>query len=199
MGERDLATNLKKAQRLKAALVFVDESGLLMAPLVRRSWAPRGQTPLLYQRTSFRQKVSVIAALSVSPQRRRVGLYFSLRPNANVTASWLKAFLRDLAAHLRYPLRIVWDRLPSHRARSLQAFLQRRPRLHTVLLPPYAPELNPVETLWPYLKQNPLANLPLPDASALAQTARQQVRCLQHRQQLLRSFVTSTPLFLRLR
>jgi hypothetical protein len=177
----------------------VDESGLLMAPLVRRSWAPRGQTPLLYQRTAFRQKVSILAALSVSPQRRRVGLYFSLRANANVTTPWLKAFLRDLASHLRHPLLIVWDRLPGHRARSVQVYLGRRRRLHAVLLPPYAPELNPVETFWAYLKQNPLANLAAPDAPALAHTARWQARRLRHRQALLRAFIGSTPLFLRLR
>jgi hypothetical protein len=127
--------------------------------------------PLLYQRTCFRQKVSVIAALSVSPKRRRVALYFSLRPHAKLNARWLKTFLRDLAADLRYPLPIMWDRLPSHRARSLQAFLQRRPRLHPVLLPTYAPELNPVENLWAYPKQNPVRNLALPDGSALARTA----------------------------
>lgn len=179
-------------------MVFLDESGLLMAPLVRRSWAPCGETPLFYQRTAFRQKVSLIAALSVSPRRKRVGLYFSLRANTNVTASWLIAFVRDLAAHLRHPLLIVWDRLPSHRARCLQQFLQRRPRLQAILLPPYAPELNPVETLWAYLKQNPLANLAAPDAFALARTAQRQARRLQRRQILLRSFLCSTPLFLRL-
>lgn len=167
-----------------------------MAPLVCRSWAPGGRTPLLYQRTAFRQKVSIIAAPSVSPRRRRVGLYFSLRANANVTTSWLKAFLRDLASHLRHPLLIVWDRLPGHRARSVQVYLDRRRRLHAALLPPYAPELNPVETFWAYLKQNPLANLAAP---ALAHTARRQARRLQHRQDLLRAFIGSTPLFLRLR
>ena len=166
-----------------------------MAPLVRRSWAPRGQTPILYQRTRSYQKVSVIAALSVSPQRRRVGLYFSLRPNANVRAAWLRAFLADLAAHLRHPLLVVWDRLPGHRAQSVQQFFQRRPNRHSAFLPPYAPELNPVEHFWAYLKHNPLANLAAPDALTLTHIARRHAKRIQRRQALLRSFIASTPLF----
>lgn len=179
---------------MNASLVFVDESGLLLTPLVRRSWAPRGRTPVLYQRGRSREKVSCIAALSVSPRRQRVGLYFSLRPNANVTIPWLIEFLRDLANHLRRPMLLVWDRLPGHRARRVQQSLRRRD-ITGVLLPPYAPELNPVETLWAYLKQNPLANWAPPDALTLARVARRRTRRIKRARHLLRAFLRSTPLF----
>lgn len=178
--------------------MFLDESGLLMAPLVRRSWAPRGRTPILYQTTRSREKVSIIAALAVSPKRRRVGLYFSLSPNANVTASWLVAFVRDLARHLQNPITLIWDRLPAHRGRTIRRFLERRKRCRVVFLPPYAPELNPVESFWSYLKTNPLANLAAPDAEHLSRLAHRQARTVQQRQALLRSFIPSTPLVLRL-
>lgn len=168
---------------------------MLLAPLVRRSWAPRGRTPVFYQASRSREKVSCLAAVSLSPQRRRVGLYFSLRPNTNLTTRWLRAFLRALTRHFHNPLVLVWDRLPVHRARSVEDFLARHPRLHTVLLPPYAPELNPVENLWAYLKQNPLANLAAHDAQHLAHIAQQQTRRLRHCPLLLRSFLRSTPLF----
>lgn len=180
---------------MNASLVFLDESGLLLAPLVRRSWAPHGHTPLLSQSLRYREKVSCIAALSLSPQRRRAGLYFSLRSNANLTTLWLRAFLRDLLCHFRNPVVLVWDRLPVHRARRLQAFFLRRQRVQVVLLPPYAPELNPVETLWAYLKHNPLANLSPPDAPTLAQIARRHARRVQSTPPLLHSFFRSTPLF----
>ena len=58
--------------------MFLDESGVLMAPLVRRSWAPAGQTPVLYQRGAHHRKVSVIAALCVSPERDQLRFYFRL-------------------------------------------------------------------------------------------------------------------------
>jgi transposase len=192
-----MAPGQKKAARLKASLVFLDESGLLLAPLVRRSWAPRGRTPILYQPGRSREKVSMIAALSISPKRRRVGLYFSLRPNANVTTSWVVVFLRELARHLRGPVILIWDRLPSHRARGVLKFLERRRRIHSVLLPPYAPELNPVEGFWSYFKQNPLANLSPEDAKALASIARRHAQALRGRTDLLRSLIQWSPLSLR--
>src|SRR5262249_56141343 len=99
-----VAPRAKKGRRLKAALVFIDESGLLLAPVVRRSWAPRGQTPILYQRGRAREKVSMIAALTLSPRRRRVGLYFSLGANANVTTAWLIPFLPPPTPPLPRPL-----------------------------------------------------------------------------------------------
>src|SRR3989442_37037 len=70
-----VAAGKKNVSGLNARLVFLDESGLLMAPLVRRTWAPRGQTPILLQRTRSHDKVSVTAVLTVSPRRRRVSLY----------------------------------------------------------------------------------------------------------------------------
>jgi putative transposase len=163
VGEGGVASHQKKARRLNATLVFIDESGLLLAPVVRRSWAPRGQTPILYQRGRARDKVSILAALTLSPRRRRPGLYFSLRANENVTTAWLVPFLRALRRHLRGAFVLVWDRLPGHRAHVVTTYLHRRHR-HVALLPPYAPELNPVEILWAYLKRNPLANFAASDA-----------------------------------
>jgi transposase len=170
-----------------------------MAPLVRRTWAPRGETPVLYQRTRSRERVSVIAALSVPPRRLRVGLYFSVLPNENVTVIHLQRFLADLRRQLQRPLVVIWDRLPGHRARSLHQVLARSRRVHLVFLPPYAPELNPVEYLWSYLKRNPLANHPAADASSLAKTAKRHARSLRRRPSLLRALLRATPLFSRRR
>lgn len=179
---------------MNASLVFIDESGLLLAPVVRRSWAPCGQTPILYQRGRARDKVSIIAALTLSPRRRRAGLYFSLRANENVTTAWLVPFLRAVTRHLRGPFVLVWDRLPGHRAHVVTEYLQRRRRI-AVLLPPYAPELTPVEILWAYLKRNPLANFAALDTDQLARVATHHVQRLRNRRALLRSFFAATPLF----
>ena len=82
-----------------------------MAPLRRRSWAPRGHTPRLRQRTRLRRKVSVIAALVISPRRHRVRGYFGLQPDANYDGEAILAFLKELRRTLRVPLTLVWDRL----------------------------------------------------------------------------------------
>lgn len=181
---------------MKAHLVFIDESGLLLAPLVRRSWSPRGRTPTLYQRTRRHEKVSMIAALSVSPKRRRVGLYFSLGANANINTAWMVAFLKDLARHLRGPIIVIWDRLTVHRARMIAQLVAARPRLHLVLLPPYSPELNPAEYFFAYLKMNPLANRAAEDTEQLFHIGSREVQQIARQQDLLRSFIQATPLSL---
>jgi transposase len=184
---------------LKASLVFLDESGLLMTPLVRRSWAPRGRTPLLHQRTRSRQKVSAIAALTISPQRRRVGLYFSLAPNENINSTGVKAFLQELRRHIQNPIILIWDRLRAHRSVHVRSWMEKRSNLSCVFLPPYAPELNPVENIWSYLKQNPLANFAATDIDELFRTTKRATQQISARPDLLRSFVKEVPLFLRLR
>lgn len=171
----------------------------MMAPLVRRSWAPRGQTPVLWQRARSHQKVSAIAALCVSPLRDHLQLYFRLHPNRNIRTPEVLAFLKVLLEQLGAPAIVLWDRLQVHRAKKVKAFVAASSTLRTVHLPPYAPELNPVEYLWSYLKLNPMANLALLDIADLAQATRSSTRSIQHDQILLRSFLDHSPLSLRLR
>jgi transposase len=165
-----------------------------MAPLVRRSWAPRGHTPILYQRTRSHQKVSAIAALCVTPQRDCVHMYFRLDADANINSTSVSYFLSNLSRHLRGPVVLLWDRFAPHRAKKARALIGKRD-IHPFFFPPYAPELNPVENLWGYLKTNPMANLAPLDVLTLAKTTRHHGRSLQRKQYLLRSFVENTPLF----
>ncbi|NOZ09469.1 MAG: IS630 family transposase [Gammaproteobacteria bacterium] len=127
-------------------------------------------------------------------------LYFRLHPDTNINAVLIIAFLRQLHQQLDpHPIVLVWDRLRAHRAKSVMAFLRDTRTIYPVLLPPYAPELNPIEYAWGYLKQNPLANYACFDTEELADTARHYARALQRKQHLLRSFVNHSPLSLRLR
>ena len=170
-----------------------------MAPLVRRGWAPRGKTPIVRQRTRPHRKVSVIGALCVAPERDRVRLHFRLHRDANVNARRTAAFLAQLDRQLGAPFVVVWDNLQAHRAIVVRDFLATHPHVRRVFLPPYAPELNPIEYLWGHLKTNPLANLAMPDVDELADVARSHARSLQHRSDLLKSFVRHSPLSLRLK
>ena len=72
-----------------------------MAPLVRRTQAPRGQTPVLKQKAACREKVSVIAALTLAPRRNRLGMYFRTRPRGFFDSEAVAGFLRELLGHLR--------------------------------------------------------------------------------------------------
>jgi len=170
---------------------------MLMAPLVRRSWSVRGHTPVLRQRGRCHQKVSAIAALCIPPARDRLALYFRLHQQANVNAERAMGFLEHLQRQLRTPIVLIWDSFQAHKGELVNECVLPR-SAHLEYLPPYAPELNPVEYLWAWLKTNPLANDPIIDLHILAQRTRRAAHSVQRRQDLLRAFLRHTGLPLRL-
>lgn len=89
--------------------------------------------------------------------------------------------------------------LTAHRAKAVKEFLGGKPHLNAYFLPPYAPELNPVEYLWSYLKNNSLANFAAFELDTLAAAARNSSRSMQRKEYLLRSFIDHNPLSLRLK
>ena len=118
----------------------------------------KGKTPVIGGDGGHRKKVSVIGAVSVSPAARRAGLYFSTRPDGFFTAEAVVVFLRDLLRHLRGKVVVVWDGGPNHKGPLIREFLRRNRRLTLERLPAYAPDLNPVEVVWSWLKYGRLAN-----------------------------------------
>ncbi len=171
-----------------------------MAPLVRRTWAPRGHTPVLLQRGRSRRKVSVIGALVISPRRRRVRAYFGLLPDANFDGELIRAFLMQLCRALRVPMTLIWDRLSAHIGAPVAPWLVRnRHRVCAHLLPPYAPELNPVELIWGHTKANPLANFAPRELDELLAQTHLATLAIGEDEPMLRSFLKHGPLSLRLR
>lgn len=165
-----------------------------MAPLVRRTWARAGCTPLLSQRTRSYRHVSTIGAISISPQRRRIGLFLRLHPGETIRGEQTVEFLRQLLRHLRDPVVLLWDRLPVHRSGQVGQFVEDHPRLHIEYFPGYAPELNPVEYLWSWLKRNPLANHCPNHLDELADDVLNASDQVFDNQPLLRSFIRATGL-----
>lgn len=152
---------------------------------------------MLWHIGRHRRKVSVIAALCVSPERRTVRLYFQLLVEKNFDAEAVLAFSKHLHRQLHAPMVFVWDRSNTHRTAAIRDFLARAGSCH-VHFPSYAPELNPVEYAWSYLKTKPLANLACPDVDELAIVGRRHARSIQRQPKLLRSFIDHSPLSLRL-
>ena len=175
-------------------MVFIDETGFLLHPLVRRTWAPRGRTPILRQRTRHHRRVSAIGGLSLSPRRRRLGWYLQFHVDATIRQEQVLDFLRHLLRHLGGPLIVVWDRLAAHRSRALRQWLRRCRRVHVEYLSGYAPELNPNEYGWAYLKNHPLANYCPMDVEQLHTRVVVVAQDVAGHQDLLRSFVHATGL-----
>lgn len=169
-----------------------------MLPTVRRTWGLRGKTPYLPYRLKGWSKVSAIGAVTVSPRRRRMGLYLHLWPDANISQEAVILFLRHLHRHLPGPLVLVWDRWSVHRGREVRAYRARQRWLHVEWLPPYAPDLNPMDKGWAHMKGHDLANHGLQDLDALTEAVSEDYRSVRRRQRLLRSFVRETGLPIRL-
>ncbi len=153
-----MAGSKKNAKRRKAWILFQDESGISERPSVRRTWAPKGETPVLIHAFNWK-KMSVCAALGYRWDGRRCRLWFQTRPGSYNTES-LIGFLKDLKRHLRGQRAIlVWDGLPAHKSREMQVYLQaHKSWLQVERLPGYSPDLNPVEDLWGNVKGQELAN-----------------------------------------
>lgn len=165
-----------------------------MSPLVRRTLAPEGKTPILRTKAAHRERVSATAALTISPRRHRLGLYWRTYPRDFVNAARSEEFLRGLLRHLRGPVIVVWDGGPMHKGEPIRRVLDDYPRLSLERLPPYAPELNPVEYLWTHLKYGQLANYLAENVFDLDETLRDHLadtRCSSGR---LRSFFNHSPL-----
>lgn len=169
-----------------------------MSPLVVRTWAPVGVTPILRQKTAMHEKVSCIGALGVSQRRDRLRFYFRLYPKQNINADRVLPFLDHLLRQLSGNVVVVWDSWATHRSRKVMAFLASHRRLRLEYFPSYAPQLNPVEYVWSHSKKNPLANLAAPTLSILTVSARRAGRSVQRREGLLRSFLRHSHLPLRL-
>ena len=127
----------------------------MLTPTVRRTWAPRGHTPLLYHRYRH-DRISAISAVTVSPRRQRLGLYCHFH-FTNISELEVVVFLRLLLRHLRGSIVLIWDGGSIHRGAIVEELLARHPRLQVERFPAYAPELNPDEQVWNHFKAT-LAN-----------------------------------------
>lgn len=180
--------------RSGASLVFTDESGFLLLPLVQKTLAHRGRTPILRHRARHRDKVSTAAALTLSPVRGHVGLYFQTYPNLYVNNDRYALFLREVLLHIHRPLVVVHDGANLHQGDPLRALCAAFPRLDLNKLPPYAPDYNPVEQLWNFEKDKELANFVPDDVAILNAKVCESLQEVQHDQDRLRSFFKATPL-----
>lgn len=131
----------------------------MLQPVVRRTWAPRGQTPIHYT-WDRHDRISVIGALTLAPQRRRIGVYFNYQ-FGNIVTHNVTSFLKQLHQQLQRNLVLVCDRWSVHRA-AVKRIQNHCDWLQVEWLPAYAPDLNPVEAMWSYTKHCDLANY-IPD------------------------------------
>jgi transposase len=189
-----VAADSANTQRRRACLVFFDETALSLTPNVRRSWAPVGHPAVLQHRFNWK-KASMAAALCYGVRGGGAQLAFHLQPG-NYNTDTLIQVLAELRRFLGgEKATLLWDGLPAHRSRAMRAWLAtQRHWLVVERLPASAPELNPVEGLWSWLKGTQLANLVCPTLQEVAEQAELGIERARRTPHLAYSFLRRTGL-----
>jgi transposase len=185
----DFPRILREAYRRGAHVAFLDESGFLLTPLVRRTLARRGQRVVM-RPSAEHDRVSAISCVTLSPQARHVGLYFGRWINHNVHGEEVVAFLEYLIGQLPGEWTVVWDRNNIHsKSKVVKAWLARHPNVVVEDFPPYDPDANPDEWVWSWAKYGELCNLCPADVEQLFDAVLDALESLKHQPRLLASFV----------
>lgn len=105
------------------------------------------------------------------------------------------AFLEQLALNFsgRHVF-VIWDGLGTHRSKKVQAWISKHRRLELLNLPPYAPELNPIEYGWGHVKSHQLANLTTESEADLFVHAKAAISRLCIRPDFLCPFLCHAPI-----
>ena len=176
-----MAGTKKNAAQERRTIVFVDESGLSERPSRVRTWAPKGQTPVLQYSFNWKQ-LSVVAGITYWR------FYFRLFPGT-IKGPQIVEFLKALRAQIKRKLLIVWDGLGVHKSHLVREYVESlNGKIQIEFLPAYAPELNPTEYIWGHLKQHEMANLCVKRFAELTPFARNRLRSMQRRPTLIRAF-----------
>jgi transposase len=183
-----MARGKKNARRRHATIVFLDESGFSERPSIRRTWAPRGCTPVLRHRQRSWSQLSAIGAVAANPGQCGARPFLMFKPGT-VRSPDLVRFLRHLHRHIEGHVLLLWDGLNVHRSAETRAYITAQSDWLTVnRLPAYAPELNPVEALWAWLKGTAVPNLCPENIRVLHHALSNARRRVRRRPALVRAF-----------
>jgi len=170
----------RKAEQEKRTIVFIDESAFYLLPMLVRTYAPCGQTPVLSVKLT-RDHLSAIGAITTK------GRIFMQSQDHSYKGHDVVRFLKMLLGKIPGKLLIIWDGATIHRCQAIKDFLSAggAERIHLERLPGYAPELNPQEGVWNLLKRCELKNLCCQDLEQVGQQLRLAKERLRHRKKVL--------------
>lgn len=179
-----MAGDQKKAEQEGRTLVWIDEAGFYLLPAVARTYAPRGQTPVLRAPLSY-DHLSSISAITPDGQ-----LLMQLQEDA-YHGSEVVQFLKHVLRHVPGKLLIMWDGASIHRGQAIKDFLSAggAKRIHLERLPGYAPDLNPDEGIWRYLKHVELKNVICHNQCELRYELRLAAARLRHKRDVIQACI----------
>lgn len=171
-----------RAKRRGAEIYFWDESGFRADAVQGRTWGVKGQTPVISV-PGKRQSVSAASAVNAK------GAFWFATYQGGLSAELFVAMLMLLMRHRRKPLFLVLDSLPAHKAKVVRDYVEATDgKLELHFLPGYAPELNPDELVWNYMKRTGTARRPLTSGQSLQDCVEADLKAIQTNRDLVRSF-----------
>lgn len=189
-----MAAGKKGAKNLGACIGFWDESGISQKPSVRRTWAPKGMTPIILSTGSWKSR-SVVGIIVTRPDGKKPKLFlriFSRTIRSDEVIRTIKEFRR----HVKGTLLLLWDGLGAHTSGKTKNFLKtQRHWLRIRRFPAYTPELNPVEYLWSCGKNKDFAHLYVDTVADLDTHIRKYKRRIRRNPNLLTGFLKKSSLF----
>lgn len=175
----------QRAKRLGATIFFLDEAGFQSDPPLGRTYGLKGQTPVVPS-SGQRQSLTVISAGTAS------GGFWAVTYAGKLDAETFVEFLRDFLKGRRPKVFLVVDGHPAHKANVVKAYVAAlKGRLELHFLPPYAPDLNPDEFVWNYMKNNGVSKKPLKQNESLRKRVEQDLTDLQGNKVLVASFFSA--------
>jgi transposase len=161
---------------------FWDESGFRADAVHGRTWGKKGQTPVV-ERPGQRQTISAASAVNAK------GGFWYCTYEGGLTAELFVRLLRQLMRYRVRPVHLVVDGLPAHKTRLVKDYVaSTEGRLTLHFLPGYAPDLNPDELVWSYVKRTGVARKPLRKGEKLREKIDAQLAAIKQAPALVRSF-----------
>jgi transposase len=135
-------------------LIFIeDETILKLLPPLRRMWMRKGQQVKV---PTPGQNDDICLYGVIELDSGNTFHAFHDKGRSDYTIAYLQQLLDR---YPQQPILLIWDQASYHTSNAVEEWLADHPRITTMELPKYAPELNPVEHIWRQLKDRVAANL----------------------------------------
>jgi transposase len=172
----------RQAKEENGDIFFWDESGFRADAVHGKTWALRGQTPVV-QRPGQRQSVSAASAVNAK------GAFWFCTYEGALNAELFVTLLKTMMRYRRRPVHLVLDSLPAHKKACVREYVEStRGKLTLHFLPGYAPDLNPDELVWSHVKRTGVARRPLRQGEKLQEKVIEQLTEIRNQPALVRSF-----------
>jgi len=179
----ELPKIMKHVRRWQAILYFQDESGVSLTPVLGKTWAPKGETPIV-KATGSRGGLCVTSAITKGGH-----MVFRIEKE-KINALLHVEFLEQIMKH--HPQRkviVIEDKAPPHIAKIVKNFVEKnKSRFALYHLPSYSPELNPDEKVWGYLKDKKLKSHLAQTTGELKKLVLSKMKSIQKRPLIVKSF-----------